>query len=138
MVTPGPLGARLTAAAAAARAPWLLFLRPGCVPETGWVDEAGHYLRETEPAGIQDMRAAVFRNRPSHARSALGEALALLASALGAPPKPSQGLLILKEHYERVGGHDAARMDPETALLGTLGRRIVVLRSGVTTVGAQR
>ena len=39
IVMPGPLGARLKAAAEAARAPWLMFLRTGTVPNSGWIDE---------------------------------------------------------------------------------------------------
>src|SRR5262249_37675321 len=38
LVSNGGRGARLKAAAATARAPWLLFLRPGVVPEATWVD----------------------------------------------------------------------------------------------------
>ncbi len=38
LVSAQPRGARLKAAAEAARAPWLLFLRPGVVPDATWVD----------------------------------------------------------------------------------------------------
>jgi glycosyltransferase involved in cell wall biosynthesis len=135
LAAPGPLGARLTAAAATARAQWLLFLQPGSVPDAAWTEEAGRFVREAELAGSADMRAAVFRPRPGHARSTLAEAFVLFASALGARPKPSQGLLILKGLYNRIGRHDAASPDPEAALLRSLGRRrIVQLGCWATTV----
>src|ERR1700744_370852 len=41
VVLEGPLGRRLKAAAAAARAPWLLFLRPGTVLDAPWTSEVG-------------------------------------------------------------------------------------------------
>src|SRR5258707_10816476 len=37
-------GARLKAAADAARAPWLLFLRPGLVLDATWVDDTRHFI----------------------------------------------------------------------------------------------
>jgi hypothetical protein len=39
LVSPSPAGARLTAAVAKARAPWLMLLRPGVVLDPAWVDE---------------------------------------------------------------------------------------------------
>src|ERR1700728_768218 len=39
ITVPGALGPRLTAAAATARASWLLFLRPGTVLDPSWVRE---------------------------------------------------------------------------------------------------
>src|SRR5664280_2572812 len=42
--TTAPLGARLKAAATSTRAPWLLFLRAGCVPEPGWIEAANHFI----------------------------------------------------------------------------------------------
>src|SRR3954471_21092030 len=39
-----PVGARLAQAAALARTPWLLFLRPGCVPEPSWVDAVRDFI----------------------------------------------------------------------------------------------
>ncbi len=47
LVADGPLGQRLKAAAAAARAPWLLFLRPGTVLDTPWIGEVRGFRRAT-------------------------------------------------------------------------------------------
>jgi len=43
MASGEPLGARLKAAAATTRTPWLMFLRAGCVPEPGWVEAADRF-----------------------------------------------------------------------------------------------
>src|ERR1700692_1911590 len=43
-----PVGARLRAAAADARAPWLLFLRPGVVPDATWIDEVRRFVHDSE------------------------------------------------------------------------------------------
>ena len=41
VMTPGLPGVRLKSAAAAARAPWLMFLRPGCVPDVTFTFQFG-------------------------------------------------------------------------------------------------
>jgi hypothetical protein len=134
-VMPGTLGARLTQAAKLARAPWLLFLRPGAVPDITWVDETGRFVREAQFAARSDAQAAVFRRAPSGggARPVILEAFALLASALRARPRADQGLLISRTLYNAIGGHRADSSDSETDLLRRLGRRrLVLLRSSVT------
>src|SRR3954464_12057258 len=45
-----PIGARLKSAAALARAPWLLFLQPGVVPDTAWIEETTRFVQQTEAA----------------------------------------------------------------------------------------
>jgi glycosyltransferase involved in cell wall biosynthesis len=130
------LGARLKSSAAMARGPWLLFLRPGVVPEVTWVEEAGSFVRDSQLAARNDLVAAVFRPRAARGgrRAALREALTLAAAALGAPARPAQGLLIAKLHYDVLGGHRADTADPETDLLRRIGRRrIVMLRSAAVT-----
>ncbi|MGB6798151.1 MAG: glycosyltransferase, partial [Xanthobacteraceae bacterium] len=56
-VVEGSLGRRLKTAAAAARAPWLLFLRPGTVLDAPWVGEARRFVEEPSPRAS----AATFR-----------------------------------------------------------------------------
>ena len=75
-------GARLKAAAEAARAPWLLFLRPGIVLDATWVDETRRFIEEAELSQCAGTYAAVFR--ATALRPTLLEALALLCTALGA------------------------------------------------------
>lgn len=121
MVIPGERGGRLTSAAAVARADWLWFVQPGSIPGTTWIEELGRFIRECELTA--DPQAAVFRARPGRGRSQLAEAFALLGAALGAKPKPSQGLLIPKSLYQSLSGHSAKVADPEADLIRRLGRR---------------
>jgi glycosyltransferase involved in cell wall biosynthesis len=137
-VLQAPLGERLRQAAASARAAWLLFLRPGAVPDATWTEEARRFIERAELGGEVDARAAAFR-RSGNADTlgaALVEALELIAAALGVRPRPQQGLLISKTLYERSGGHLGDDADPEASLLRRLGRRrIVMLRSRALTAG---
>jgi hypothetical protein len=129
MVTAAPLAVRLREAAAAARAAWLLFLRPGVVPDGTWVAEVMRFVEAAELSGHADALAAVFSPAPATARPTLA-ALALVAAAFGWL-RPEQGLVIAKSLYERLGGHRDGVADCEADLLRRLGRRrILVLRSG--------
>jgi glycosyltransferase involved in cell wall biosynthesis len=123
-------GARLKAAAATARAPWLLFLAPGTVPDATWIEETRRFIEQADLRGCATTRAAAFRPGSAAFRPALVEALALLWAALGARPDASQGLLIARSLYDALGGHrDGA--EPERDLARRLGRRrVVLLRSG--------
>jgi hypothetical protein len=137
LVSDAPLAGRLRSAAAAARGSWLMFLRPGIVPDVTWIAETMRFLENAELAGRADAQAAVFRPAPAagSARPALVEALALLATALGRRPRPDQGLVISRRLYERLGGHRDGTADCEADLLGRLGRRrIAMLRSGAVRV----
>jgi glycosyltransferase involved in cell wall biosynthesis len=136
MVVTGTQGERLAKAAAAARANWLLFLQPGCIPDIGWIEQIDRFTSESELAGDSTSVAAVFRQRRGRNQSALSEALSLIASALGARPKPQQGLLISKSLYSKLGGHDAASADAEADLIRRLGRRrIALLGCAMTQAG---
>jgi glycosyltransferase involved in cell wall biosynthesis len=136
MTSAAPLGARLKAAAASTRSPWLLFLRAGCVPEPGWIATAERFIEATDALDGAN-RAAVFRPPGAadllHPR--LTELAALLRVMFGGGPKPDQGLLIARRFYEALGGHpDGA--NAETAILGKLGRRrIEMLAVGVRLAG---
>jgi len=136
-----PLGARLAVAARAARAEWLMFLRPGTILESEWIGDVSRFLERAELGETGHRQAAVFRRTAASitARSQFNEALALIFASLRAP-QPQQGLLIGKRLYEDLGGHRADNRDPETDLLRRLGRRrIAILRAGVRiTDGAGR
>jgi glycosyltransferase involved in cell wall biosynthesis len=117
---------RLKGAAAKARAPWLLFLRPGTILDEPWIRDAQRFM---ERAPRTD-GAAVFR-RGAPAQSSLREALSMLATALGARPRPEQGLLIGKPFYTALGGHAEPAADPETDLIRRIGRRRIVRLSAI-------
>ena len=123
-----PHGARLRAAAGAARASWLLFLKSGVVLEATWVEETRRFIEEAGLGKNAHVRAAVFRAAPRG--SATLEALALLRAALAAWPDASQGLVIAKPLYDAVAGHRNVAA-PELDLFRRLGRKgLLQLRTG--------
>jgi len=124
MTVSGPLGGRLKAAAAAARSPWLLFLRPGIILDAPWIGEANHFTQQP----ITDGRAAAFQ-LGGPAQSAVRQAWLLLTGALGGGPRPEQGLVISKPFYAELGGHSERVADPEIDLLRRIGRRQIVTLS---------
>jgi glycosyltransferase involved in cell wall biosynthesis len=121
MVADAALGERLKKAAAAARAPWLLFLQPGVILDPGWIGETRRFLERRSPGP----QAAVFR-RGVPARARWPEVWALLVAALGATPRPDQGLLIAHPFYDTLGGHRDGAADAEAELIRRIGRRNVV------------
>jgi glycosyltransferase involved in cell wall biosynthesis len=112
------LGQRLKHAALTARAPWLLFLRPGIVLDTSWVGESQAFIERAAP----DTRAAVFR-RGTSTQAGVKEAFSLLVIAFGAGPRPDQGLIIPRDFYREIGGHAEAAADPESDVIRRIGRR---------------
>ena len=120
-VLDGTTARRLKTAAGKARAHWLLFLRPGTLLDAPWTGDARRFV---ELAARPDS-AAVFR-RGAPMQSGLRDALSLLASELGARPRPEQGLLIAKEFYVALGGHSETAADAETDLIRRIGRRRIV------------
>jgi len=132
LASPALLAGRLNAAAAAARSPWLMFLRAGTVLDATWLDETARFIEEAEMSDAA-RTAAVFRKSVS-ARAAypvILEALSLLKFGLLGRAHPDQGLLIDARLYNKVGGHRETAADPEADLLTRLGRRrILMLRSG--------
>lgn len=132
MTSGEPVGARLRAAALTTRTPWLLFLRPGTVPEPGWVAAAENFMAASTATGA--FRAAMFR-RSSAAdpmRPVWAELVTLLSAALAGRARPEAGLLITRRLYDSVGGH-APHEEAEAALLRKLGRR----RLATLPVGAR-
>ena len=123
-----PLAARLRAAAAA-RSPWLMFLRAGTVLDTTWIDDTTRFIEESDRS---DGSAAVFRKAVSAraSNSALREVLGLLMFSIFGRTSPDQGLVISRRLYDELGGHRTAA-DPEANLIARLGRRrMLMLRSG--------
>jgi glycosyltransferase involved in cell wall biosynthesis len=132
LIETGALSQRLRAGVARARAPWLMFMRPGVVLNPGWVDECTRFQERMELQEIADKRAAVFRPSPDSGgtRTIFAEAMTLLRASLGGRAHPEQGLILSKRFYERLGGHRDGKGDPESDLLSRIGRRqITMLRS---------
>lgn len=112
-----PAGARLKAAAATARAPWLMFLVPGAVPGTTWIDEVTAFVEASDRNGRD--RAATFAPGGF-------DPGALLRRALGLAPTGGQGLIIRKAVYDARGGHGGGGAAPRG--LG----RVITLRTRMT------
>ena len=115
-----PLGGRLKAAAAKARAPWLMFIQPGTVLYAPWTDDAIRFVEQPGPR----TRAAVFR-RGAGPQTALREAWSFLIAAFRTA-RPEQGLLIAKSLYDELGGHSESAADPQADFIRRIGRRRIV------------
>jgi glycosyltransferase involved in cell wall biosynthesis len=131
--TNGGRGARLKSAAAVARAEWLLFLRPGYLPDHDWIDHTRRFIEETvlRPGAHSD--AAIIGARATSFRATFSDAWALLRAVLSSRSDAGPAILIAKSHYRAVGGHrDVA--GPERDLTRRIGRRhLHFLRSDTAT-----
>ena len=128
LVAPAPLAARLRAAAAVARAAWLMFLRPGIAPDVTWIPETMRFVEEAELAGEPEKRAAAFGPAPARTHPAI----AALRASFSGRPRPEQGLVIGKGLYDSLGGHRDGVADCESDLIRRLGRRrLVILRTAI-------
>lgn len=128
-----PAGTRLRDAARQAKSPWLMFLRPGAVPDPGWIVAVERFVEDCEHEGVSASRAATFSPAPAGGigRSAVAEAIAALRAALRRSHAPEQGLVIHRRFYDQLGGH-AEGDDAEALLLRKLGaRRIARLGASV-------
>ncbi len=116
----GSRPAALAAGAAQARSPWLMFLHAGAVLDAGWIDETSQFIQTVSIA--ERPRAAVFRYaRSPYAGTSLRDTVKFVAR-LVAGPLTDQGLLIAKDHYERLGGYAPNARRSEAKLLRRLGR----------------
>jgi glycosyltransferase involved in cell wall biosynthesis len=131
---PRDLGARMRAAAHAARGNWLLFLDPAGILDEGWPREVRAFMDGAERSGFAGRRAATFRlafdgfgMKPRLKKAASAARLALLGR-----PRAEQGLLIAKGFYDELGAHaDGAKA--HRRLIARLGRRrVVTLRTGIS------
>jgi hypothetical protein len=126
-------GAALAAGALQARSPWLMFLHAGAVLETGWIEETTQFIQTVSASGRD--RAAVFRYaRSPYSESSLRDILRFVVRKI-AGPLGDQGLLIARDHYERIGGYPPDAHRSEAQLLRRLGRSSrTLLRSKIVTV----
>src|SRR5215831_11126914 len=107
----GTRAAAMAAGARQARSPWLMFLRPGAVLDTGWIEETTQFIQGVAASGRP--RAGIFRYaRSPYADNGWRDSFKHLARTF-VGPLSDQGLLIARDHYERLGGHapDARRSE---------------------------
>jgi hypothetical protein len=116
----GSHAAALAAGARQARSPWLMFLHAGAVLEQGWIDETAQFIQRVSTS--DKPRAGIFRYaRSPYADSQLRDGFKFIARMIGGP-SAEQGLLIAKDHYERLGGYAPDARRSEARLLRRLGR----------------
>ena len=129
----GSQAAALAAGARQARSPWLMFLRPGAVLDTGWIEETTQFIQGVAASGRP--RAGVFRYaRSPYADHGLRDSFKSLARSMMGP-RTDQGLLIARDHYERLGGYSPDARRSEARLLRQLGRSSrTLLRSRIVMI----
>lgn len=117
-------GLRLRQGAKQARGHWLLFLGPSSLLQEGWVRDVDAFIETTERRGLADKTAGTFRLGVDGfgLKPRVSEAMAAARLALLGLPKPAQGLLISRRHYDRLGGHPTGPSS-ERRLLARIGRR---------------
>src|SRR4051812_29896353 len=99
----GSRAAALAAGARQARSPWLMFLHAGAVLDAGWIDETAQFIQDVSVSGRP--RAAIFRYaRSPYAEPSWRDGLKFIARMMGCP-SAEQGLLIARDHYQRLGGY---------------------------------
>ncbi len=116
----GTRAAAMAAGARQARSPWLMFLHAGAVLDAGWIEETAQFVQRVSDSGRP--RAGIFRYaRSPYADTGLRDGLRYLARMI-AGPQADQGLLIARDHYERLGGYAPNARRSEARLLRQLGR----------------
>lgn len=133
LATDGTRAAALAAGAKHARSPWLMFLHAGAVLDSGWIEETTQFIHSVANSGRP--RAAVFSYaRSPYAGRRLRDGFKALARMV-AGPSAEQGLLIARDHYDRLGGYRPDARRSEARLLRQLGRSSrTLLRSRITVV----
>ncbi len=115
----GTRAAALAAGAREARSPWLMFLRAGAVLDSGWIEETAQFIQGVALSGRP--RAGIFGYaRSPYAEARLRDRFRFLARIAG--PLTDQGLLIARDHYDRLGGYSPDGRHSEAKLLRQLGR----------------
>ncbi len=124
-------GRQLAAGADKARTPWLLFLHPDTVLESGWDREATTFMERVD-SGTRPAAAAAFRfsmDEPGM-RPRLAEFVVAARCALLRMPYGNQGLLIPRRLYRQVGGYKPLSLMEDVDFMRRIGRRrTVVLRA---------
>jgi hypothetical protein len=116
----GSHAAALAAGARQARSPWLMFLHAGAVLDSGWIDETTQFIQRVSDSDRP--RAGIFRYaRSPYSETRLRDGFKFVARMI-AGPSADQGLLIARDHYDRLGGYLPDARRSEARLLRQLGR----------------
>ena len=97
-----------------------MFLHAGTVLDSGWIEETAQFIQGVSISGRP--RAGIFRYaRSPYADMRLRDGFKFVARMI-AGPSADQGLLIARDHYDRLGGYAPNRPRYEARLLRQLGR----------------
>ncbi len=116
----GSRSAALAAGAKQTRSQWLMFLHAGAVLDSSWIDETAQFIQSVAMSGRA--RAGVFRYARSPYTDARVSHGVRLLSNFFTGPSADQGLLIARDHYERLGGYVPTSRRAEAKLLSKMGR----------------
>jgi hypothetical protein len=120
MAFQGTRAAAMAAGARQARGPWLMFLHAGAVLDSGWIEETTQFIQGVANSGRP--RAGIFRYaRSPYAETRFIDGFKFLARMI-VGPSAEQGLLIARDHYDRLGGYRPDARRSEARLLRRLGR----------------
>jgi hypothetical protein len=120
MAFEGTRAAALAAGARQARSPWLMFLHAGAVLDSGWIEETSQFIQSVSASGRP--RAGIFRYaRSPYADTGIRDGFKFVARMFTGP-SAEQGLLIARDHYDRLGGYAPDVRRAEARLLRRLGR----------------
>lgn len=120
LASEGTRAAALAAGACQARSPWLMFLHAGAVLNSGWIEETTQFINGASNSGRA--RAGIFRYaRSPYAETKFSDGFKFLARMISGPTA-EQGLLIARDHYDRLGGYRPDSRRSEARLLRQLGR----------------
>src|SRR5450631_982171 len=98
----GTRAAALAAGARQARSPWLMFLHAGAVLDSGWIEETSQFMQRVSMSDRP--RAGIFRYaRSPYSDTGFRDGLKFVARMITGP-STEQGLLIARDHYDRLGG----------------------------------
>src|SRR5450631_1913483 len=115
----GSRAAAMAAGARQARSPWLMFLHAGAVLDSGWIEETAQFVERVSSSGRA--RAGMFRYaRSPYSETRLRDGLKFVARLIR--PSAEQGLVIARDHYDRLGGYAPDTRRSEARLLRQLGR----------------
>jgi hypothetical protein len=116
----GSRAAAMAAGAKQARSPWLMFLHAGAVLDSGWIEETQQFIQRVSTGDRP--RAGIFRYaRSPYDETGFRDGLKYLIRSMTGP-KADQGLLIARDHYDRLGGYAPDARRSEARLLRQLGR----------------
>lgn len=133
-------GRQLAHGAAAARAPWLLFLHADTALEPGWGEALQQFLESVPERELRHADAAVFRfglDDDSPAARRLERAVQLRCQILKLP-YGDQGLVISRQLYIDIGGYKPMPLLEDVDIVRRIGGRNIRLLSPRAVTSARR